>query len=122
MEVANEIIEFQLSCMIEDSESCDRCSFFQGCQRKYLLKNEEIEYFIQLPEAIILFPSFEVYQEFIEMVGYVVLQKGSYDFILELSEKLELEVGKDLQYIRINGTLVGGFVGLIIYIITHLFI
>lgn len=37
----------------------------------------------------------------------------------ELSEKLELEVGKDLQFIRINGTLVGGLVGLIIYTITH---
>jgi len=38
----------------------------------------------------------------------------------ELSRKLELEVGKDLQYIRINGTLVGGLVGLIIYTITQL--
>lgn len=37
----------------------------------------------------------------------------------ELSDKLELEVGKDLQYIRINGTLVGGLVGLIIYTITQ---
>lgn len=38
----------------------------------------------------------------------------------ELSNKLELEVGKDLQFIRINGTLVGGLVGLLIYIITNL--
>lgn len=37
----------------------------------------------------------------------------------ELSEKLELEVGKDLQFIRVNGTLVGGLVGLIIYTISH---
>lgn len=40
----------------------------------------------------------------------------------ELSEKLELEVGKDLQYIRINGTLVGGLVGLLIYTLTQFFI
>ena len=39
----------------------------------------------------------------------------------QLSEKLELEVGKDLQFIRVNGTLVGGLVGLIIYFITQLF-
>lgn len=39
----------------------------------------------------------------------------------ELSQKLELEVGKDLQFIRINGTLVGGLVGLFIYFITQLF-
>ena len=40
----------------------------------------------------------------------------------ELSEKLELEVGKDLQFIRVNGTLVGGLVGLIIYTVAEFFI
>lgn len=38
----------------------------------------------------------------------------------ELSQKLELEVGKDLQFIRINGTIVGGLVGLLIFLLTHL--
>jgi uncharacterized membrane-anchored protein YjiN (DUF445 family) len=33
----------------------------------------------------------------------------------QVSKKLELEIGGDLQYIRINGTLVGGLVGLLIY-------
>ena len=33
-----------------------------------------------------------------------------------LVERLELQVGKDLQFIRINGTLVGGLVGLLIFI------
>ena len=37
----------------------------------------------------------------------------------ELSRKLELEVGKDLQFIRINGTIVGGIVGLLIYTIAN---
>jgi uncharacterized membrane-anchored protein YjiN (DUF445 family) len=37
----------------------------------------------------------------------------------ELSQKLELEVGKDLQFIRVNGTLVGGLVGLLIYAVTQ---
>jgi uncharacterized membrane-anchored protein YjiN (DUF445 family) len=36
-----------------------------------------------------------------------------------VSRKLELQVGKDLQYIRINGTLVGGFVGLILHAISR---
>ena len=38
----------------------------------------------------------------------------------ELSRKLELEVGKDLQFIRINGTIVGGLMGLLIYTVTLL--
>lgn len=33
----------------------------------------------------------------------------------EVAKKLELEIGGDLQFIRINGTLVGGLVGLLIY-------
>lgn len=40
----------------------------------------------------------------------------------ELSNKLELEVGKDLQFIRVNGTLVGGLVGLLIYTLAHFLI
>lgn len=38
------------------------------------------------------------------------------------SERVELAVGRDLQFIRINGTLVGGLVGLSIYTVTHVFL
>jgi uncharacterized membrane-anchored protein YjiN (DUF445 family) len=31
------------------------------------------------------------------------------------SERIELHIGRDLQFIRVNGTLVGGLVGLLIY-------
>lgn len=33
----------------------------------------------------------------------------------KLSQKMELEVGKDLQFIRINGTVIGGLIGLFIF-------
>jgi uncharacterized membrane-anchored protein YjiN (DUF445 family) len=38
-----------------------------------------------------------------------------------LVNRLELQVGKDLQYIRINGTLVGGLVGLSIFALSRVF-
>jgi len=38
-----------------------------------------------------------------------------------IARKLELQVGKDLQYIRINGTLVGGLVGLLLHVVSLLF-
>jgi uncharacterized membrane-anchored protein YjiN (DUF445 family) len=38
-----------------------------------------------------------------------------------LIDRIELTVGRDLQYIRINGTLVGGLVGLVIFAIAELF-
>jgi uncharacterized membrane-anchored protein YjiN (DUF445 family) len=37
----------------------------------------------------------------------------------ETTEKIELQVGKDLQFIRINGTVVGALAGLLIYSIAH---
>ena len=36
-----------------------------------------------------------------------------------MSDKLELSIGRDLQFIRINGTLVGGLVGLLIYTLSQ---
>jgi uncharacterized membrane-anchored protein YjiN (DUF445 family) len=38
----------------------------------------------------------------------------------EMSHRIELAIGRDLQFIRINGTLVGGLVGLILYTLTQL--
>ena len=33
------------------------------------------------------------------------------------SERIELHIGRDLQFIRVNGTLVGGLVGVLIYVV-----
>ncbi|HEY8699426.1 MAG TPA: DUF445 domain-containing protein [Arthrobacter sp.] len=38
----------------------------------------------------------------------------------ETSRKIELQVGKDLQFIRINGTVVGSLAGLAIFTVAHL--
>lgn len=37
------------------------------------------------------------------------------------AERIELAVGRDLQYIRLNGTLVGGLAGLLLYALSRLF-
>ena len=37
----------------------------------------------------------------------------------ETTEKIELMVGRDLQYIRLNGTIVGALAGLVIFAIAH---
>jgi len=37
------------------------------------------------------------------------------------AQRLELAVGRDLQFIRLNGTLVGGLAGLLIYTVSRLF-
>jgi uncharacterized membrane-anchored protein YjiN (DUF445 family) len=53
-----------------------------------------------------------------EMGAYVTKVVQGWDSAT-LVERLELQVGKDLQYIRINGTVVGGLVGLLIFTATQ---
>ena len=38
----------------------------------------------------------------------------------EAARRIELHVGRDLQFIRINGTIVGGLVGLVIHAVSVL--
>jgi uncharacterized membrane-anchored protein YjiN (DUF445 family) len=52
-------------------------------------------------------------------VGALIAQTVSAWDPAETSRRIELLVGRDLQFIRINGTLVGGLVGLILYSVTQ---
>ena len=49
---------------------------------------------------------------------YIVARVQAWD-AREMTDELERHIGRDLQFIRINGTLVGGLVGLLIHTATH---
>ncbi len=98
--------------------------------KKYILKNlNELAFNLQNDEKL----QYKI-DHWIRVTAYKYILKNTHQFSdlisstvgnwegKELSNKLELEVGKDLQFIRVNGTLVGGLVGLIIYTIAHFFI
>ena len=53
-----------------------------------------------------------------EIGGFVAQVVASWD-AKGVVERLELQVGKDLQFIRVNGTLVGGLVGLAIFAVSR---
>jgi uncharacterized membrane-anchored protein YjiN (DUF445 family) len=55
-----------------------------------------------------------------EIGGYIAAVVDNWD-TATLVNRLELQVGKDLQYIRINGTVVGGLVGLLIFTLSRAF-
>jgi uncharacterized membrane-anchored protein YjiN (DUF445 family) len=59
----------------------------------------------------------ERYRE--DIRGYIVARVGDWN-AAEMTDELERNIGRDLQFIRINGTLVGGLVGLLIYSTTQL--
>ena len=52
--------------------------------------------------------------EMAQFIIEVVRQWDTGSFV----ERLELVVGRDLQYIRITGTLVGGLVGCLLYLLS----
>ncbi len=69
----------------------------------------------------------------IDAVGYVAEQfRGEVATLIattvqrwdadETADRIELQVGRDLQFIRINGTLVGGLAGFVIFALSELFL
>ena len=58
--------------------------------------------------------------EFAEPVSEVITSTISTWDPDETADRLEAQVGKDLQFIRINGTIVGGLAGLIIFSLSKL--
>lgn len=54
-----------------------------------------------------------------ELAGIITETVKTWDPV-STAERIELQVGRDLQFIRINGTLVGGLAGLIIYALSRL--
>jgi uncharacterized membrane-anchored protein YjiN (DUF445 family) len=59
----------------------------------------------------------ERYRE--DIRAYITQRIGDWN-AQEMTDELERNIGKDLQFIRINGTLVGGLVGLAIHAVTQL--
>jgi uncharacterized membrane-anchored protein YjiN (DUF445 family) len=55
-----------------------------------------------------------------DIAGIITDTVSSWD-PAEMTEKIEVQVGRDLQFIRINGTVVGSIAGLVIFAVAHAF-
>jgi uncharacterized membrane-anchored protein YjiN (DUF445 family) len=74
----------------------------------------------KLNEAIIDV-AISVIERYQDDVGeFIALTVASWD-PEHTSRRVELAIGRDLQFIRINGTLVGGLAGLALYFLSQLF-
>ena len=59
----------------------------------------------------------EAFQQRAVKKTYIALVQG---ILKEKTGSIELAIGRDLQFIRINGTIVGGLAGMVIYLISKL--
>ena len=104
--IANDLNQKEVST-IKNSIANMIMSFGKGIQADQLMMNK-INNFIKNDVLSMLINNKK-------MIGELISSTVKSWDTDEVSKKLELEIGGDLQYIRINGTLVGGLVGLLIY-------
>ena len=115
--------------------SIKRSLFIELEEEHSALKNYLQKNLAELSENLKTDPIFQnKIDHWIQVTAYKYILKNTHQFGAlisstvgtwegkDLSKKLELEVGKDLQFIRVNGTLVGGLVGLIIYTVSEFFL
>jgi uncharacterized membrane-anchored protein YjiN (DUF445 family) len=91
----------------------------QGIRRfgEALLEDEVLREKINLWAERALVTTAEAYRH---EVGHLISHTVEQWDPAETSRKIELQVGRDLQFIRINGTVVGGLAGLLIHLISLL--
>ncbi len=82
----------------------------------HILQDTEMEQLLNEKLLQIAPPLIEKYR--VRIAHYIADRVNAWEED-ELVDQLENAIGKDLQYIRINGTLVGGFVGLVIHFVAQ---
>jgi uncharacterized membrane-anchored protein YjiN (DUF445 family) len=82
-----------------------------------LLNNEPL--LAALDDLLIDLAAFAV-ENYRQQIGNVVANTVASWEPEATSRRFELAVGRDLQFVRINGTLVGGLVGLALYALSHI--
>ncbi|HET9425301.1 MAG TPA: DUF445 domain-containing protein [Gemmatimonadaceae bacterium] len=84
-----------------------------------LVKNDP-ELLEKLNEAIVDVAIYVVERYQDDVGEFIAVTVASWD-PEHTSKRVELAIGRDLQFIRINGTLVGGLAGLVLFLVSRLF-
>jgi uncharacterized membrane-anchored protein YjiN (DUF445 family) len=113
-------IKTRLTADFMDSGSAARKHLEKGVMTigKNLMENQPVREGMNRWIYTLLVDSAEKYVDSIISIISDTVKKWD---ALKTSQTIELYAGKDLQWIRINGTIVGGLVGLLIYTFSLLF-
>lgn len=101
----------------EDSKIGAQVNEFIDYVSNLLIENEQVQKWIK-NQALEYLP--KIIAENAEKIDNYFIQYIEKLNAHEVSEMIEDKVGNDLQFIRINGTLVGGIIGLAIYSFTNI--
>ena len=112
-------IKATLSAQSADADSALHATIEHGVRQfgELLLRDELLADKIDgWVERLVVYASQEYRHQFGQLIA-VTVSKWDADVT---SNKIELQIGRDLQFIRINGTVVGGLAGLVIYYVSLL--
>ena len=114
-----EAIRSNLTEMARDEDSMLRCKIVQWVTEFATRVREEPELRESLEKRIVGAASYLADNYAGEVTGIIgeTVERWDAD---EASDRIELMVGKDLQFIRVNGTVVGALAGLAIYTVSEL--
>jgi uncharacterized membrane-anchored protein YjiN (DUF445 family) len=102
--------------VIQDGGAMDAVARGMSALGRAALEDEAL---LQKVDGWIISAVLKVVDQHRHEVAQLIAQTVSAWDPAETSRRIELLVGRDLQFIRINGTLVGGLVGLILYSVTQ---
>jgi len=91
-----------------------------GYIEKAIIEAEENTEFKARLEKWIEDTIIQVAENYRDSLGKLISDTVSEWPMEDMTQKLEIQVGGDLQYIRINGTVIGGLAGLIIHLLSHI--
>jgi len=112
------VIGFKNSIIENEEELTEKVSsildiLVKGISENYKLRESIDKVIIESAEGIVLLYG--------NKVGSLIYDTMDSWETKNMVDKLEVQVGADLQYIRINGTIIGGLAGLVIHFLSLLF-
>ena len=108
-----------LTDMARDEHSVLRVKITEWLRDAAYKLREDPEWAIRLEDGIVRVASYVAENHVDKVTGVIGETVERWD-AEEASDRIELMVGKDLQFIRVNGTVVGALAGLAIYTLTEL--
>lgn len=110
--------EYKNSVLENEEELVGKVNYVLETVVKGISENEGLQKSI---DAVIIDGVEGIVSQYGSKVGSLIYDTMDGWETKDMVDKLEVQVGADLQYIRINGTVIGGLAGLVIHLLWHLF-
>jgi uncharacterized membrane-anchored protein YjiN (DUF445 family) len=112
------VIVLKTRILNDEEDMCKKISSVLNIVVRSMNENTELRKSI---DDLVLNAAEEIVSHYGDKIGDLIYDTMDGWETKDMVDKLEVQVGADLQYIRINGTVIGGLAGLVIHLLSQLF-